>query len=117
MKCPTCGGELPAEVRFCPHCGAPVQALHYGNRPAADAPAETVKSAEASPEDSMAVAVSDALDGSPASAVLEKEAMAAAPLEADEAPAVSEKREYSKANRPYSRFHNASSTTDRKSVV
>lgn len=93
MKCPTCGGELPAEVRFCPHCGAPVQALHYGNRPAADAPAETVKSAEASPEDSMAAAVSDALDGSPASAVLEKEAMAAAPLEADEAPAVFEEGE------------------------
>jgi tetratricopeptide (TPR) repeat protein len=77
VRCPSCGGELPAEVRFCPHCGAPVHALRYDNRPA---PAETAMSAQVSPD------VSEADSPSGASA---NEAMAAAPLEADEA-AVSE---------------------------
>ncbi|WP_329886692.1 chitobiase/beta-hexosaminidase C-terminal domain-containing protein [Pseudoramibacter sp. HA2172] len=80
MKCPTCGGELPAEVRFCPHCGAPVQALHYDNRPAtvsaADAPGESAESTENLPKDGMAVAVAEALDTGSASAVLENEVSA-----------------------------------------
>ncbi len=71
MKCPTCGGELPAEVRFCPHCGAAVHALHYDDGPvtAAAAPAESV---ETSP------------DADSASAASEIQAAAAAPLEAGE---------------------------------
>jgi predicted amidophosphoribosyltransferase len=32
-RCPQCGTELPEQYRFCPHCGAPQEAIAGGPPP------------------------------------------------------------------------------------